>query len=194
VKAILRIAAFVLAGSGADCVKGTTDLSLPLPPSNLEWGISLYREGRMEDAAQVLKQATSDDPREVAAWTYLGLALLRGGKIELARAPIEEALRIDPRETEARFALGLYYRLAGNASEAIEALEEAIALNPTHAEAHRELGLACLELDRLDCAVERLSRFLELAPHSRDSDETRELLEELLAEEREVRTRTNSRT
>jgi Flp pilus assembly protein TadD len=166
-------------------VKGTTDLSLPLPPSNLEWGISLYREGRLEDAIEVLRQATSDDPGEPLAFTYLGLALLRTGQVELSRAPILKAVALDPEEAESRFALGLLHRLSGHASEAVLELERAIDLNPAHAEAHRELGLSCLELDRLDCARESLTRFVELAPYSSKSRETRELLEQLRTADRD---------
>ena len=52
-------------------------------------------------------------------------------------------------------------------------------------EAHRELGLSCLELDRLDCARESLTRFVELAPYSSKSRETRELLEQLRTADRD---------
>ncbi|MGH9320042.1 MAG: tetratricopeptide repeat protein [Vicinamibacteria bacterium] len=121
----------------------------PLPPSNLEWGISLYRKGYVDDAILVLEQATHDAPDDPKSWTYLGLARLRQGEPKRALPALEKAIEIDPKFAEARFGRGWAYRLLGRRAAAIQELEAAVALNPTHSEAHHQLSLAHLESEEI---------------------------------------------
>jgi TonB family protein len=56
-------------------------------------GISLYKEGKDQEAIIALRQAVKRSEMDASAWHYLGLALSRQGKVNDARKAHEKAVK-----------------------------------------------------------------------------------------------------
>lgn len=92
------------------------DLSGDEPDASVldTYGWALYRNGRIDEARQVLERAVAasgDDPRSQAEILYhLGVVLIRMERLDEARRLLGRAIELDPDLEEAREALGLLER------------------------------------------------------------------------------------
>jgi Tfp pilus assembly protein PilF len=81
-------------------------------------GITLYREGRLQDAARAYERAIQLAPDDVAAHHNFGVLSQSQGKIEDAIAHYREALRFDDKHADSHYGLALAFRAQGNAADA----------------------------------------------------------------------------
>jgi tetratricopeptide (TPR) repeat protein len=100
------------------------------------------RQGRFDQAEQVLRKAIGINPDLPAAHNLLGLERLRKNDPGGAEAEFREAIRIQPDLAEAHNNLGNLLAEEGDLRQAIFHFRKAIAADPENVDAHYNLGQA----------------------------------------------------
>src|SRR5258705_3864286 len=139
----------------------------PADSSNLRLrGIDLYHQKNYNAAADVLKQAITQDKADADAWYYLGLALITDPKSwkESSKA-FETAVKLRPNFAAAHtgfaYALMLRNKTDGAAREARAALE----LDSTIADAYYVLGVTRLRAGAREEALQNAEAAIKLQPN-----------------------------
>jgi len=141
--------------------------------------IARSREGRHEEAINLLYEVLRRRPGDASVQADLAMALLSAGRLEDALCGFSEALRLDPHSAQAQCGLGLAYQRLDRWREAAEAFRLTEALAPDQAVGPFNLGLALHALGNRQEARRALLRAATLAP---DDPEIREALNALAAE------------
>ncbi|MBF0181167.1 MAG: tetratricopeptide repeat protein [Magnetococcales bacterium] len=129
-------------------------------PQGHEWkmlGTHLLQQGRTDEAATALREATRLLPDDATAWNNLGAALGRGTE---AGAAFRQAISLAPRMTHAWYNLGCLLLGEGRLQEAESALRHC----PDHAPACNNLGNLLKDLGRPDEAQTAFREAIRLAP------------------------------
>lgn len=104
-----------------------------------EQGLELLKQGKAQEAEQVLRQVTGVDALSFEGNFYLGTALAQQGRYQEAVTPFSTAVNIDPNHAGAHYNLGLALQHAGDAHRAMGELEAALAIKPDYAKASQAL-------------------------------------------------------
>ncbi|MDQ3199388.1 MAG: tetratricopeptide repeat protein [Verrucomicrobiota bacterium] len=131
---------------------------------------------KLPEAARLLTQAVTRDPKFLLAWCRLsrvhGLIYWQGhdhtpARLELADKAVQNALRIDPKAGEAHLALADYYyhgfRDYGRAKGELEIARETL---PNNAEVYEYTGYILRRQGQWPEATRNLERALELDPRN----------------------------
>ncbi len=101
----------------------------------------LNRNGRLQEAADVLRAATRLDPDLAEAHCNLGLALAGLRKYEESISSCRRAIQLNPNLANAHMNLANSLRDSKKYDSAIASYRDAIHVDPEYAEAHCNLGL-----------------------------------------------------
>jgi predicted O-linked N-acetylglucosamine transferase (SPINDLY family) len=104
----------------------------------------LQRLGRVGEAIDAGRRATSMQPSLPAAHANLGGALRLAHQYDEALAALNAALRLDPSFADAHASLGLVLQQLGQLKEAVDAHRQALTLSPDLPEAWNNIGI-CLQ-------------------------------------------------
>lgn len=129
-----------------------------------EQAVSLHRQGRFAEAADLHRRAVAVDPLHPPAWTNGGLTLLRSGRTGAAIHWHWQALALNPAFTEALGNLGVALQTAGAAGEAAALHRRALRLRPAMAENWGNLAAALLADRRHAEAEAACARAAALSP------------------------------
>ncbi len=127
----------------------------------LERAAALERDGRLAEAAALLRAAAPDEAR---AWPALGRVLLRLGRSREAAGAYEVALRAGATDVDTLANYGVALAEIGALERAVAAYARALAADPGHAVTHYNLGNAQRELRRFGAAIASYERALGLQP------------------------------
>ncbi|MCP4610006.1 MAG: tetratricopeptide repeat protein [Planctomycetes bacterium] len=151
------------AGAERQCRK-----SLELNPknaiANCTLGVSLARQGKVDEAIGYFSEAIKLEPGYVDAHYSLGQAMARKGKVNEAIRHFSAVLRFQPDHAEAHGYLGSLLLAGGMLKEATVHLSEAVRLDPNYADAHYNIGQIMLRQKQNDAAVRHLSHTVRLKP------------------------------
>lgn len=155
------------------------DSSNPTAKNNL--GVILSEEGRYDEAIQILRDCTKNDPKNAIAHYVLASALTKQGqaaKDKSAQGPgqYDEAIieaqlgtQLDPSEPAAFKALGEAALAKGDSTLAINAFRDAIRLDPDNDAHPHRLALALQRTEDWDAAAAQEQRALELNPDNSEA-------------------------
>lgn len=132
-------------------------------------GVALYKQGKLEAAAQAFTSATKLDPKLTKAWVGLGAARYAQGKLTAAVSAWRQAIELDPRNANVHSNLGAALTDLGKLPEAIEACRQAIRLKPDFAGAHMNLGRALYKSRKYPQAIASLKTAIRLKPDFADA-------------------------
>ena len=123
-----------------------------------------YREGRLEEAVELLKRARTLAPKDAHVLNSLGVCLRALGRTEAALEAYGAAIRADRGLAAAHANHGALLRELNDPKGARAAYERAVAIEPNYVEALA--GLASLDAQAGDAASARTraARVLALAP------------------------------
>jgi tetratricopeptide (TPR) repeat protein len=124
-------------------------------------------EGKYIEAAEFLRDATSDRPTYAEAHVNLGYVFMALGNHSDAEKEFREALYLRPNYVTALNALGMVSLKLGRGQDAVEILQRVVHARPDSAPAHANLGMA-LAADGFDLAgaLEQFSTAIRLDPSS----------------------------
>ncbi|MES2741250.1 MAG: sulfotransferase [Pseudomonadota bacterium] len=120
--------------------------------------------GRLQQAAQLLRQILRTAPHHAHALHLLGVVLWSDGQTQQALQLIEQALALDNGVALFHSNVAEMYRQAGRLGAAIEHGQRAIALDPQLAAAHSNLGVAYFDAKDYARAAACQRQALLLAP------------------------------
>lgn len=125
---------------------------------------ALQEQGRLDKAAQVLREALAINPDY--GWLHDGYSrvLLAQGDVEQALLAAQRARELMPDIMAPREQLVRVLRAAGALDAAREEMEEVLKLLPDNPIVHTDLALTLLDLDRTDDAVRHATEAVRLAP------------------------------
>jgi tetratricopeptide (TPR) repeat protein len=107
-----------------------------------------YAQGRLNDAADLYRQAAAADPKDLRPVYSLALIDIRCGRLENARQRLRAVAAQDPNLYPAQQNLGAVCQNLNLWQEAAEAYRCALSLNPTAVETHFSLARALAVLGR----------------------------------------------
>jgi len=140
----------------AALVEGRSKVTNSGIPTNNRWVViadGLARNGRYADAAEVLRGAVADDPKNADAWLALANSLVAHADNVLtppAFYAYNRAIDAEPDAPGARFFLGLAYAREGKLAEARDLWADVVKTAPADAPWRMMLGE---QLMRLDAAI-----------------------------------------
>jgi tetratricopeptide (TPR) repeat protein len=108
-----------------------------------------YAQGRLNDAADLYRQAAAADPKDLRPIYSLGLIDIRCGRLENARQRLRAVAAQDPNLYPAQQNLGAVCQNLNLWQEAADAYSRALSINPTAVETHFSLARAMAVLGRV---------------------------------------------
>ena len=130
----------------------------------LEKAQEAIRKKEYDQAASLLKQIVSGDPKDYPVWAELGTVYFRQQKLDDAEKSYQQALEAQPSFALALLNLGKLRIAKKNFDGAIEALDKAVKEQPTSADANFYLGEAYLQIKKGSKAVGYLYEAIKLDP------------------------------
>jgi tetratricopeptide (TPR) repeat protein len=115
----------------------------------LDAGASCYAQGRLDEAAELYRQAAAADPRDLRPLYSLALIDIRRGRLQSARAQLRAVVAQDPLLYPAQQNLGAVCQNLNMWQEAADAYRRALQLNPTAMETHFSLARALAVLGQV---------------------------------------------
>jgi tetratricopeptide (TPR) repeat protein len=127
----------------------------------IDWGITLYYQGKFEIALEKLQMSIHIDEYNPRSHHFLGIILSALGQLSATTLAAEHASKLWEEAINANPYNSSAYGLLANAltqqlkfKEAEEAARKAIKLNSYNAEAHNALGNVLVNQKKLDAAIE----------------------------------------
>lgn len=133
-------------------------------PAHIALGLSFYRTGEYQKAAEHLMSALRRNPDSAEARYYLGLVRRAQGRLFDAANELWFCVRAGYREPVARYVLGEMALSAGNFDQARGHLEQAVLLDPRDLKARTVLALAERLSGRLEQARARVEAVVAEMP------------------------------
>ena len=124
----------------------------------LDAGVQLLREGKFDQALEMLEQAHRAAPRNAVIENLLGITATKLGRTDAANNYYRDAIRLDPTMAAPHRNLGFNLLTAKNYTEAEPELREASRLDPSDPFAHYYLMLLALATNRDAEALDEASR------------------------------------
>lgn len=134
----------------------------------LQAGIALHREGKLEEAAAIYQEILAADESNPHAMHWLGLLAMQVGQIEPAVGLLGKAVQIEPNEPFYWHNFGAVLELGNNLEEATKAYAQALMLDVNQFNTLAALGHALIKSERYAEALEPLSRALQIKPDEPD--------------------------
>jgi tetratricopeptide (TPR) repeat protein/transglutaminase-like putative cysteine protease len=127
-------------------------------------GHAALEKQRTKDAIELLKRATTVDPKHKAAWVNLGRAYNRQRDYASAIEAFERQIALNPYDEYVYSNLAVSLRGLKRNDEAIAQLKKHIEIVPLDKWAHGELGDLYVELKRWDDAIASLEKAVSITP------------------------------
>ena len=130
----------------------------------LKQAIEYQRQGNLDAAVRVLKEAVRKGSREPHTHYFLGVILDSLGQIEEAETHLAQAVKLGPKLGDIWFSYGNVLDKRRKAAEAVQAFERCILADPRKVEAWVNLALVAQKMDDFPKAVECSEKAVKLAP------------------------------
>ena len=129
-------------------------------------GIDLYHQKKYTEAADVLKQAITQDKTDADGWYFFGLALIADPKgLKDASKAFETAVKLRPNFAAARTGLACTLMLRNKTDSAAREARAALELDSTIADAYYVLGVTRLRAGAREEALQNAEAAIKLQPN-----------------------------
>ena len=127
-------------------------------------GVSLHKQGKVEQAKKIYEQVLAKQPKHFDALHMLGVLAFQTNNHALAAELIGKAIEIDPTSASAYLNLGAVLQGLRRLDAALVSYDKALALKPDFALAFNNRGNVLNDLKRLDDALVSYDKALALKP------------------------------
>ena len=131
-----------------------------------DWGANLFRQSKLDEAAEKFFQAVDCDPNMEAARLNLGLVYMAMKEYESAADTFEKGLQINYANIDMGMYCAVNYLLLGRFDEAHEKLNRLAGMGMDHPDLHLWLGYAHLGAGRTQPAQSSFERALQKNPQN----------------------------
>lgn len=140
------------------------DASAASLPQLFVRALTLYTQGRLDEAAVLCEQLLKEQPGHFDSLRLSGLVAVQKSNYERASDLLDAALQVNPDHAETHSDLGVVLAALKRPEAAIASYDRAIAIRPEYAQAHCNRALAQAELKHLDAAIAGFDRAITLKP------------------------------
>src|SRR6185369_12625327 len=133
-------------------------------PAHTALGLSFYRSGEYDRAAEYLEAALSRDRDDGDAHYYLALTRRAQDRVGEAIEQLMWCVRAGRRESVARYVLGEIDLASDTVNSALEHLSQSVRLDPRDLKARTALAVAARRAGKLDAAQARIDEVVREAP------------------------------
>ena len=137
---------------------------LDAPKQLYAQGLSAHRQGDLEKAIALYRQAINLEPEWATLHYNVGVILDAQGQLEAAAQAYQRAIALVPDYRQAHENLGCVYLKQGKGDQAIQVLQHAIALHPQQASLLNNLGQAFQAQQQIDAAIDAYEQAIALQP------------------------------
>lgn len=116
-----------------------------------------YRQGRIQDAAEICRQLVAGDPQHVDANNLLGIIEFRSGNVKTGLRHMQTVAEARPENVMVQCNLAQAFAQAGRLEDAVAVYRRALALDPANRGALASLVMVLQQLGRADDS-ERICR------------------------------------
>jgi len=135
-----------------------------------DYGSSLRKEGRLEQAVEEFNMALQFEPNHADAHMGLAVALVGQAKFDPAVPHVETALQLQPNNAEFHLMYANLLERIGRNDEAASHFEAGVRLKPNSADAHYSYAAFLASLGKNDEYISELRRVLQLRPDFPDAE------------------------
>ena len=129
-----------------------------------DYGIGLFLQGDLKDAAAAFQKVTEADPDNPDGWVNIGRCAVQEGDMERARVVLKKALSLNPNLARANFFYAKVLRADGNYDVAADYLRKVLAQYPRDRVALNDLGHILFLQRKYTAAIKVLNAVLEVDP------------------------------
>jgi tetratricopeptide (TPR) repeat protein len=129
-----------------------------------DYGIGLFLQGDLKDAAAAFEKVTEADPNNPDGWVNIGRCAVQEGDMERARTVLKKALALSPDLARANFFYAKVLRADGNYAGAADVLRKVLAQYPRDRVALNDLGHILFLQRKYNDAIKVLNLVLEVDP------------------------------
>lgn len=151
------------------CASAISTFAQTAPPNTSALrlrGIELYHQKNYSGAADVLKQAITQDKTDADAWYFFGLALITDPKgLKDASKAFEMAVKLRPNFAAAHTGLAYALMLRNKTDSAAREARAALELDSTIADAYYVLGVTRLRAGAREDALKNAEAAIKLQPN-----------------------------
>ena len=163
--------------------KSRSGLPVPsAPPQSQSQPPQAGKQGpSVETAARIfeLEKLTSQNPKDVQAWTQLGNLHFDSENFEKSINAYQKSLALKPNDANVLTDMGVMYRRSGKPAEAIKAFDKAIAVDPRHEVSRFNKGIVLMhDLNDIAGAVRSWEGLVAVNPAAKSP--TGQLISELI--------------
>jgi tetratricopeptide (TPR) repeat protein len=137
--------------------------------NQVQMGIDLERQGRLEEAVTAHEKALEIDSQMVQAHINLIELYSRIGQFEKAEEHYIAATRLEPGSVESYYNYGVLLLTAGKFDQAERAFRKAIEIDPFHASAHNNIGYLLERRGKLVEAAAEYRKAIDNKPSDRQA-------------------------
>lgn len=138
--------------------------------NDFTYGVALFQNGYLEQAAASFEQVIAAKPSEPEAYYNLGTLYLRQNQMEKARQNLEQAVKLRANHPEAWNNLGMIAAQEGLAEEAIGDFQRSLEARPSYVTAMLNLGSLYRRRGNFAEAEKLLMRAVESEPQNPEAN------------------------
>ena len=135
-----------------------------LPEVHHNLGLAYNRKEDWERAGQEFRKAAELDPDFAEPHGALAVMLANAGHRDEAIVELQQAVGLDPDNVEYLYNLAILYKDSGKPRDAETAFLQLEEMDPDNPEIQYHMGTTLLGLGKMDEAIARLEKYLEVAP------------------------------
>jgi Tfp pilus assembly protein PilF len=137
--------------------------------NEVQMGIELERQGRLEESIAAHEKALELDPKLVQAHVNLIALYGRLGQFNRAEEHYEAAVQLDAGSTESYYNYGVLLLGREKYAQAETAFRKTIEIDPFHGGAHNDLGFLLERQGKLQEAAQEYRKAIENGPSNRQA-------------------------
>ena len=145
-------------------LKKALKLKPDYPEAHIKLGISLKKQGKIDDAIISFKEGIKLNSKNPKAYYNLGNAFKEKGDLNSAIISFQKAIKLKPNFPEAHGNLAITLTKSGDLNAAIVSFKRAITLKPDSPKTYLNLGNAQQEKGNLNAAIESFKYAIRLQP------------------------------
>jgi tetratricopeptide (TPR) repeat protein len=136
---------------------------------NIQKGIQLHRQGKLEEAQKIYHQILSIDPFHAQAWHLSGVVALQCDEPALSRERVATAISLNPHDASMYYNQAMALERLQLKEEAIASYDKAIAIQPDYVEAYINRGVILKAIGKLDEAISSYNSAIGIKPDSAEA-------------------------